>query len=162
MGDNANGAKRTADLSALQKREMIKILPEFQSLSQDQKEMATRVLIRYCFHHKTALLIVYGTKFEKAFVETEFPNVSGDRYGLGEGDLDVNNLLGAAFKVFNKQGEFETLCAGKDFLFWMSQMYPNELVVPLIGILGNRQYVVYEAACLLLVMFPRITDFLYQ
>ena len=97
---------------------------------------------------------VYGVREEQVALKIALPDVSDDRYGLGEGDLSVNNLLIGVYKVFNSKGELETLCAEKSFQFWMKKAHPRAPLLSIKSLVGSHFIVVFQSCCPLLVMFP--------
>ena len=76
------------------------------------------------------------------------------RYASGDGDLDLNNLFLAIHKVWNAMGEFETICDGKNFKFWLQNEHPEAPYISPLNFVGSRFHIAYEASCPILVMFP--------
>ena len=128
----------------------------------------------YCINHKRALLEKYGVAEEIAEIKVNVPvsegsrnrfdgeGESGNRFD-GEGDVDVDGLCRAAFKLFNKQGLYDTLNEGRQkFYAWLVENHPKYVLGFLKNFSGSRMDISYEAAVPLLLMFPVYMEYLQQ
>ena len=84
-----------------------------------------------CINHKQALLAKYGVTEEVAEIKANvpLPKGSGNKFD-GEDDVDVDGLCRAAFKLFNKQGLYDTLSEGRQkFYAWLVENHPKYVLV---------------------------------
>ena len=62
-------------------------------------------------------------------VNVPLPEGSGNRFD-GEGDIDVDGLCQAAFKLINKQGLYDTFNEGQQkFHAWLVENHPKHMLV---------------------------------
>ena len=150
--DNAAAARKTERLLLLAKQGLLQLMPSFQALSDENKFSALQCYVIYCINHKRALLAKYGVAEEIAEIKVNvpLPEGSGNRFD-GEGDVDVDGLCRAAFKLFNKQGLYDTLNEGRQkFYAWLVENHPKYVLVFLKNFSGSRMDISYEAAVPLL------------